>query len=135
MTYFSAIVERSPQKLKKVLEDISFTTKPKVMSTLAMLRAEGRAEGRVEGETLKALTILLKFIANYPEFSAKQIALIVTFEEALIQQLLVILKTKGLKPTQNFIRKAFLKTIQLEKKEEQEINKLIKQIRKQQPKN
>ena len=133
MTYFSAIVERSPRKLKEVLEDISFTTKPKVMSTLAMLRAEGRAEGRVEGkiegETLKALTILLKFIANYPEFSAKQIALIVTFEEALIQQLLVTLKTKGLKSTQTFIRKAFLKTIQLEKKEEQEINKLIRQIK------
>jgi len=135
MTYFSAIAERSPKKLKAVLENISFTTKPKVMSTLAMLRAEGKAEGKAEGETLNALITLLKFIANYPEFGAKQIALIVTFKEEIVQQLLVILKTKGLKSTQTFIRKAFLKTIQLEKKEEQEINKLIRQIRKQRPKN
>ncbi len=134
MTYFSAIIERSPQKLKEVLEDISFTTKPKVMSTLTMLRAEGKIEGKIEGETLKALTILLKFIANYPNFNAKQIALFVTFKEEVIKQFLIVLKTKELKTIQIFINKEFLKTIKLNKKEQQEINKLIKKIIKKKPK-
>lgn len=48
-TYFFAIIERSPKRIKEIVENIEFTTKSKIMSTLALIKKEGRAEGIEEG--------------------------------------------------------------------------------------
>ena len=48
-TYFFAIIERSPKKFQEVVENIEFTTKSKIMSTLALIKKEGREEGLEEG--------------------------------------------------------------------------------------
>lgn len=134
MTYFSAIAERSPKELKEKLENITFTTKPEVMSTLAMLRAEGRAEGKLEGEikatALLSLKSLLNAIINFPQFNAKQIALFATFKEEEINQFLVLLQSKDIKIIKGFIDTNFLKNIELTKTEQQEINKSLKVLMK-----
>lgn len=44
-TYFFAIIERSPKKIQDVIDNIEFTTKSKIMSTLALIKKEGREEG------------------------------------------------------------------------------------------
>ena len=44
-TYFFAIVERSPKEIQQVVKNIEFTSKPKFMSTLAQLLAEGEIKG------------------------------------------------------------------------------------------
>ncbi len=44
-TYFFAIVERSPKKIQEAVENLEFTTKSKIMSTLTLLREEGKEIG------------------------------------------------------------------------------------------
>jgi len=48
-TYFFAVIERSSEDIKKVVENLEFTTKSKIMSTLTILREEGRLIGLLEG--------------------------------------------------------------------------------------
>lgn len=57
-TYFFAIIERSPKRIKEIVENIEFTTKSKIMSTLALIKKEGRAEGIEEGQYKKSITII-----------------------------------------------------------------------------
>ena len=45
MVYTLAVMERSPKQFMEALENIEFTTKPEAMSTLEMLKEEGRQEG------------------------------------------------------------------------------------------
>ncbi|MFK7983241.1 MAG: hypothetical protein AB8G86_24890 [Saprospiraceae bacterium] len=102
------------------------------MSTLAMLRAEGRAEGEIKGAlkgtTLLSLKSLLNAIINFPQFSAKQIALFTAFKEESINQFLMLLQSKDIKIIKDFIDINFLKNIELTKEEQQEINKSLKEI-------
>ena len=51
-TYFFAIIERSPEEIKKAIENLEFITKSKIMSTLTMLREEGKQEGLKVGKQL-----------------------------------------------------------------------------------
>ena len=131
-TYVLAIIERASKDLMIEFENKEFENKTNFMSTLAMLRAEGKAEGKVEGKAegkaVLSLKNLLNAIVNFPKFSAKQIALFVVFKEVKIEQFLKILKTKELKKVKAFINKEFLKTVKLTKKEQTEINKLLKSI-------
>ena len=48
-TYFFAIVERSPKKIQEAVENLEFTTKSKIMSTLTLLREEGKEIGIEKG--------------------------------------------------------------------------------------
>jgi len=48
-TYFFAIIERSTESIKQTVDNLEFTTKSKLMSTLTLLRLEGREAGRLEG--------------------------------------------------------------------------------------
>jgi len=131
-TFVLAIIERTPEDLIETFKNIDFDNKPNFMSTLAMLKAEGRAEGRVEGEVrgkaITGLEVLLKTIINFPQFNAKQIALIVNYKETKLNKFLVILKSKDLKSIKTFLQKEILKTVKLNKKEQTQINKLLKKI-------
>jgi len=49
-TYFFAVIERSSEEIKKAVENLEFTIKSKIMSTLTILRAEGFQIGFLEGE-------------------------------------------------------------------------------------
>ena len=49
-TYFFAIIERSTESIKQTVDNLEFTTKSKLMSTLTLLRLEGREAGRLEGK-------------------------------------------------------------------------------------
>jgi len=44
-TYFFAVIERSSKGIQQVVDNLEFTTKSKIMSTLTMLREEGKLEG------------------------------------------------------------------------------------------
>ena len=48
-TYFFAVIERSSEEIKKVVENLDLTTKNKIMNTLTLLREEGRLMGLLEG--------------------------------------------------------------------------------------
>ena len=48
-TYFFAVIERTTKTIQEVVENLEFTTKSKVMSTLNLLRAEGRKIGEEIG--------------------------------------------------------------------------------------
>ena len=56
-----AIIERTPQDLMETFKNIDFDNKPNFMSTLAMLKEEGRVEGRAEGEFRKSDNFLRGF--------------------------------------------------------------------------
>jgi len=127
-TYILGIIERSPQDLMETFKNIDFENKPNFMSTLAMLKAEGKAEGILQGKAILSLEMLLKTIANFPKFSAKQMALLVPYKELQIKRFLTVLKSKELKKIKTFIQKEFLKTVKLNKKEQAQINKLLKMI-------
>ncbi len=43
--FFFAVIDRSPNYIQEQIKNIEFTTKSKVMSTLAQLKAEGKIEG------------------------------------------------------------------------------------------
>ena len=73
-------------------ENIDFDNKPNFMSTLAMLKEEGRVEGKI----VLSLETLLKTILNFPNFDAKQLALFVVFKEKKIEQFLKLLQLSDL---------------------------------------
>ena len=72
--------------------------------------------------------VLLKTIANFPQFNAQQIALIVSYKEIQLNKFLTILKSKNIKSIKAFIQKEFLKTVKLNRKEQTRLNKLLKMI-------
>jgi len=127
-TFVLAIIERTPQDLMETFKNIDFDNKPNFMSTLAMLKEEGRAEGEVRGKAIISLEVLLKTIINFPQFNAKEIALIVNYKETQLNKFLLVLKSKDLKSSKVFIEKDILKTVKLNKKEQNKINKLLKKI-------
>ena len=85
----------------ETFKNIDFENKPNFMSTLAMLKAEGI----LQGKTILSLKMLLKTIANFPKFSAKQMALLVPYKEQQIKRFLTVLKSKELKTIKAFIQK------------------------------
>lgn len=69
--YFTlAIMERSPAQFMEALENLTFTTKPEAMSTLEMLKEEGRQEGHQWERVLH----LLKTAAKFPQMEAPELA-------------------------------------------------------------
>lgn len=70
MTFTLAVMERSPAQFMEALENLTFTTKPEAMSTLEMLKEEGRQEGRQWERVLH----LLKTAAKFPQMEAPELA-------------------------------------------------------------
>ncbi|HMQ49507.1 MAG TPA: Rpn family recombination-promoting nuclease/putative transposase [Saprospiraceae bacterium] len=100
-TYFFAIIERSPQKFQEEIENLEFTVKSKVMSTLAMLLEEGRVEGRIEGRVegrveaeishqLQKLKTLLKIINRLPNLDPQEYANITDLPTDTVSEILTI---------------------------------------------
>ncbi|MFK7979638.1 MAG: hypothetical protein AB8G86_06630 [Saprospiraceae bacterium] len=81
-TYFFAIIERSPKKFQDIVDNIEFTTKSKIMSTLALIKKEGREEGIEEGQYKKSITTIRNMtlkkldILSIAEFSDNTIAFV-----------------------------------------------------------
>ena len=78
MTFTLAVMERSPAQFMEALENLTFTTKPEAMSTLEMLKEEGRQEGRhkgrQEGRQWERVLHLLKTAAKFPQMEASELA-------------------------------------------------------------
>lgn len=74
MTFTLAVMERSPAQFMEALENLTFTTKPEAMSTLEMLKEEGRQEGRQEGRRWERVLHLLKTAAKFPQMEAPELA-------------------------------------------------------------
>ncbi|NBC06358.1 MAG: hypothetical protein GVY26_04100 [Bacteroidetes bacterium] len=70
MTFALAVMERSPKQFMETLENLEFTTKPEVMSTLEMLKEEGRQEGRQEERIIH----LLKTAVKFPQLDDNELA-------------------------------------------------------------
>jgi hypothetical protein len=74
ITYILGVAERSPRQFLEKLENIEFTTKPNVMSTLEQLLEMGREEGREEGLYKKSIFHLLKIAVRFPDWSSEELA-------------------------------------------------------------
>jgi len=135
--YVLAIVERSPEQFMEELKDIEFTTKPDAMSTLEMLKEEGRQEGRKEGESKgqqkERVTQLLKLIINLSGLSASKLADITGLNIESIEKLLSTRQAKDQSAMEQLIRQQLLKDINLEEKEWEKYRSLIEQLIDQQP--
>jgi predicted transposase/invertase (TIGR01784 family) len=136
VTYVLAVVERSPKRFLEELERMEFTTKPNIMSTLAMLREEGRVEGRVEGrkegrvegeirgKTLQAIKTLLMLLL-FPKYSINELEVLTGFKKEVLIAFKKELQTGKKEKVRTFIKKHFLKEISLEKAAQEEIDELI----------
>lgn len=130
--YVLAVMERSPEKFMEELEDIEFTTKPEIMSTLAMLKAEGKAEGIIVGEAKEkaflSLKNLLKLLIKFPNIAVTEIAYFTEFKSEVIVSFLETLKTKKVRTIKSFMKKHFLSNIKLNRKELKAVDDLLKTL-------
>ncbi|MEM6965991.1 MAG: Rpn family recombination-promoting nuclease/putative transposase [Bacteroidota bacterium] len=79
--YVFGIYERLPEQVKKDVAQLDYKTKSKIMSTLEMLKEEGRVEGRVKGRVEgKDLVINVVKLLNEGK-SVKETATILGIEE------------------------------------------------------
>ncbi len=88
-TYFFAIIERSPKKIQDIVDNIEFTTKSKIMSTLALIKKEGREEGIEEGKYKKSISPIRNMtlkkldVPSIAEFSDTTIAFVKQVQKEL----------------------------------------------------
>jgi hypothetical protein len=134
ISYVLGIIERSPKQLQQELKNIQFKTKDNVMSTLAMLREEGRVEGRVEGriegriegKIKKTINTLLNTLIELPQLDPKTIATILALPYKSVFDFVELVKKQQYSNAKKYILNHFLKGIELEKKEYQNIYALLK---------
>ncbi len=126
--YVSAIIDRSPKKFREIIENIDFPTKSEVMSTLAMIKEEGKIEGIIEGITFKEIENLLTILTLFPDMDVDKVSQISKVKPSVIKRLKVLIKTKKSQSIRAFINKNFLAKITLAEKQQKEIDLLIKKL-------
>jgi len=91
-TYFFAIIERSPKKIQDFVDNIEFTTKSKIMSTLALIKKEGIEEGIQKGLykaaviTIRNMTRKKLEVALIAELSSNSIPFVKNIQKELKQE-------------------------------------------------
>jgi predicted transposase/invertase (TIGR01784 family) len=135
VTYIAAVCERSPIEIQEIINKQEFTTKPLVMSTLQMLkdegRVEGRVEGKIEGKTLQSLKSFLSVLIIAPNWGKEQLSKVSGIPSEIIGSFLAAMKTSNENDLMRYLENAFPEMVNFSVEELLEIRNLIAQLRAQ----
>jgi len=84
--YVFGIYERLPEKVKKEITQLDYKIQNKIMSTLAILRNEGKVEGKIEGKVEAKIELAKKL--KKEGFSISKIAELLEVEENFVSDAL-----------------------------------------------
>lgn len=124
MTFTLAVMERSPAQFMKALEDLIFTTKPEAMSTLEMLKEEGRQEGRQWERVLQ----LLKTAAKFPQMKAPELAEFTSLPLTAIQAFQQQVASGNPEEVLHYLKEELLGHIALEAKDHRTLKQLVEAL-------
>jgi len=132
MVYTLAVMERSPKQFMEALENIEFTTKPEAMSTLEMLKEEGRQEGREEGiqdgVQKERVIHLLKTAVKFPQLEDAELADFTGLALETIQAFQEQLKSGSPATLMQYIEEELLAGISLEAEDRRIMEELAGQL-------
>jgi len=128
MVYTLAVMERSPKQFMEALENIEFTTKPEAMSTLEMLKEEGRQEGRQEERRINQAVYLLRTAAKLPQLEDAELAELTGLAVETIQAFQEQLKSGSPATLMQYIEEELLAGISLEAEERRIMEELAGQL-------
>ena len=123
--YFVAIMDSPPEELKQIVNKNLKTNQDKFMSSLEMLLKEGEEIGDKKREAYDSIVILLKIIEEFPKLSITKTVRITEVKKELVFALKKAIATKNKTIIQQIIKNQFLPNIELSKKEQAKINKLV----------
>ena len=128
MVYTLAVMERSPKQFMEALENIEFTTKPEAMSTLEMLKEQGRQEGRKEERQINQATYLLRTAAKFPQLQDTELADFTGLPLAAVQAFQEQLKASSPASLMQYIEEELLAGIPLRAEDRRIIEELAEQL-------
>ena len=128
MTFALAVMERSPEQFMEALENIEFTTKPDAMSTLEMLKEEGRQEGRQEERRINQAVYLLRTAAKFPQLKGAELAELTGLPLETVQAFQEQLKSGSPATLMQYIEEELLAGIPLEAEGQQTMEGLAKRL-------
>ena len=132
VTYILGVAERSPKKFLNQLENIEFTTKPNVMSTLEQLlemgREEGLEKGLDKGVYKTRIFNLLKTALRFPDLDVEELADFTELELHAVQAFLEVVAQKDQAKLHNYVREELLADIPLSPEEETKLRTLTAQL-------
>jgi len=124
ITYVLAIMERSPKEFMEELKDIEFTTKPEAMSTLEMLKEEGRQEGRLVERVIQ----LLKLQIRFRDMPASEMASLTNLPQSSIESFQSACQSGKEEEIKQVLQKALLEDIELSDENRESFQSLIAEI-------
>ena len=124
MVYTLAVMERSPKQFMEALENIEFTTKPEAMSTLEMLKEEGRQEER----RMNQVVYLLRTAAKFPQLEDAELADFTGLPLAAVQAFQKQLKVGNPASLMQYIEEELLAGIPLQAEDRRIIEELAEQL-------
>lgn len=124
MTFTLAVMERSPAQFMEALENLTFTTKPEAMSTLEMLKEEGRQEGRQWERVLH----LLKTAAKFPQMEAPELAEFTSLPLTAVQAFQQQLSLGNTEEVVHYLEEELLGHMALEAEEQRTLKQLVAAI-------
>jgi len=132
VTYILGVVERSPKKFLEQLENIKFTTKPNVMSTLEQLlemgREEGMEKGLDKGVYKKSIFNLLKTALRFPDWPAEELADFTELPQETVQELLDIIAEGDSEKLLEHVQAVLLADIPLTAEEKEKLARLMEEL-------
>ena len=110
-TYFLGIIERSPESFQKEVDQLDWSIKNKIMSTLDMLMQKGEKRGekrgREEGLILQSLNTFFKTIKTFPNSSKSQLVEVSGLALEKVDQLLQMLPEQAADAILKHIKNSF----------------------------
>lgn len=136
--YVVGVIERSPEEIQNRFNNIEFTTKSSVMSTLDQLiekgRKEGKLEGKVEGKVeeriarmLEKVTSLFRLFSEFPAATDRQVAVISLVKETKIYTLRTAITVRDEMQVRTSILDIFFEGLSLNEAQEIELTSIITQ--------
>lgn len=132
--YVVGVIERSPEEIQDRFNNIEFTTKSSVMSTLDQLIEQGRKEGQIEGKMeerttrmLEKVISLFRLFREFPDATNKQVAIISLVEESKINMLREATDNKNMEAVKEAIFDIFFEGLSLKEEQEEELTSTISQ--------
>lgn len=126
--YFVGIIERSPKEIQKSFKNIEFTTKATIMSTLELLREEGRVEGRElerKRSIFKDIRTLFNVLKEFPNLENEKIAIITLLEVKVIEKVKQLLEMEEREKIKAELANLFFEDFTLSVEEAEQLQEII----------
>jgi hypothetical protein len=123
--YILGIAERSPKEMMEQVDELEFTTKPNVMSTLEQLLEMGRQEGLSIGVQKEKVFNLLKTAVRFPDLNEVELSDFTGLPFETVQAFSAKANTGDPKLLLDYLQKELLAEVPLQEEEKEQLEDLV----------